>query len=89
VSDLPIPPARACPFDPAFECRWVGDARPPDGTLPVRSADTRCPEGYLPHRRRPAPELQGKVVVTGHPAEHRSASGGSDSTEPPKPRGVK
>jgi hypothetical protein len=88
MNGVPHPPVLSCPFDAAFECRWVGDARPPDGTPPVRNADTRCPEGYVPHRHRPAPELQGKVVVTGRPAVHRPASDGGDSSEAPKPPGV-
>lgn len=71
MSQATPPTPLVCPFDPAFECRWAGDALPPDGTPPARSTDTRCPPGYLPHRRSPAVELQGKVVVTGRPATHR------------------
>lgn len=87
MSVAPVPPVRACPFDPAFECRWVGDALPPDGAPPERAAGSRCPPGYLPHRRRPPPELQGKVVVTGRPAERRPEPGENASGEPPKPAG--
>lgn len=75
------PPVLPCPHDAAFECRFVGDAMPPDGAAVVDDATRRCPPGYLPHRKREPVVLQGKRVVTGKPAERRPASPGDDGVD--------
>ena len=81
------PTTLMCPFFAGFECHWVGEALPPDGSRTERSASNRCPPGYLPHCRHPAVALVGKRVLTGQPAERQpdaSTDASTDATgEPP------
>lgn len=75
------PPVLTCPHDAAFECRFVGNAVPPDGAAVVDDPMRRCPPGYLPHRKREPVVLDGKRVVTGQPAERRPASPGDGAVD--------
>ena len=62
-------PVLPCVFDAAFECRFAGEAVPPDGRAMVEDSTRRCPRGYLPHRKSEPVALQGKRVITTKPAE--------------------
>lgn len=80
------PATLTCPYDPAFECHWIGDARPPDGSPPPpRGPDIRCPAGYLPQRVRAAVPLEGKRVVTDRPATRRPGAADDDKVRGPDP----